>query len=185
MSQKLIIGITGASGVIYGINLLKALKDLQVETHLVISEGGALNIKLETAYHLDDVLSLANHVYEEKNLAAAISSGSFLNNGMIVSPCTIKTLSGIAHSYNSNLIVRAADVALKERRKLLLMVRETPLHKGHLELMHKAADLGAHILPPFPAFYNQPQTIDDIVNQTIGKMLDYFQIEHDLFKRWS
>jgi flavin prenyltransferase len=185
MADNLIVGITGASGVIYGIALLKALKKAQVEIHLVISEGGALNIKLETEYRLDEVLAMADHVYEDKNLAALISSGSFLNSGMIVAPCTIKTLSGIAHSYNDNLLVRAADVTLKEKRKLLLMVRETPLHKGHLKLMLQAADLGAHILPPFPAFYNKPQTISDIINQTVGKMLDYFQIEHELFKRWS
>jgi flavin prenyltransferase len=134
---------------------------------------------------LDDVLAMADHVYDNNNLAAAISSGSFLNCGMIVAPCTIKTLSGIANSYNDNLVVRAADVALKEKRKLLLMVRETPLHIGHLKLMLQAAELGAHILPPFPAFYHRPQTIADIVNQTVGKMLDHFQIEHDLFKRWS
>ena len=184
MTQRLIIGITGASGVIYGINLLKSLKKLNVETHLVISKGGALNIKLETDYHVDDVLAMADYTYEDNNLSASISSGSFLTGGMIVAPCTIKTLSGIANSYNDNLLVRAADVTLKERRKLLLMVRETPLHKGHLKLMMQAADCGAQILPPFPAFYNKPRTIDDIVNQTVGKMLDYFQIEHDLFKRW-
>jgi flavin prenyltransferase len=184
MANKLVVGITGASGVIYGITLLKSLKKLHVETHLVVSKGGALNIELETKYKLDEVLAMADHVYEANNLAAAISSGSFLTGGMIVAPCTIKTLSGIANSYNDNLLVRAADVTLKERRKLLLMVRETPLHKGHLKLMLQATDYGAHILPPFPAFYNQPQTIDDIVNQTVGKMLDYFQIEHDLFKRW-
>jgi flavin prenyltransferase len=184
MAKNLIIGITGASGVIYGVTLLKVLKNLQVETHLVISKGGVVNIELETDYQLDQVLALADHVYDDHNLAAAIASGSFLTDGMIVAPCTIKTLSGIAHSYNDNLLVRAADVTLKERRKLLLMVRETPLHKGHLQLMLQAADSGAHILPPFPAFYTRPKTIEDIVNQTVGKMLDYFQIEHNLFKRW-
>jgi flavin prenyltransferase len=185
MQNKLIIGITGASGVIYGITLLKTLKTLQVETHLVVSKGGAANIELETDFQLDAVLALADHVYDDDNLAAAISSGSFLTDGMLVAPCTIKTLSGIAHSYNDNLLVRAADVTLKEKRKLLLMVRETPLHKGHLQLMLQAADVGAHILPPFPAFYTRPKTIDDIIHQTVGKMLDYFQIEHDLFKRWG
>jgi len=185
MTKRLIVGITGASGVVYGITLLKVLKSQRVETHLVVSKGGAVNIKLETDYALPDVLALADHVYEDHNLAAAISSGSFLTDGMIVAPCTIKTLSGIANSYNDNLLVRAADVTLKEKRKLLLMVRETPLHQGHLRLMLQAAESGAHILPPFPAFYHRPQTIDDIVNQTVGKMLDYFQIEHHLFKRWS
>ncbi len=184
MEESIIVGISGASGVIYGITLLKSLKELNIETHLVISKGGALNIELESDYQLNEVLDLADHVHENNNLAASISSGSFLNRGMIVAPCTIKTLSGIARSYNDNLLVRAADVALKEKRKLLLMVRETPLHKGHLKLMLQAADLGAHILPPFPAFYHRPRTIEDIINQTVGKMLDYFHIEHNLFKRW-
>jgi len=185
MTEKLIVAITGASGVIYGIMLLKALKKSDVQTHLVISDSGALNISIETGHQLNEVQAMADHVYESSNLAASISSGSFLNSGMIIAPCTIKTLSGIANSYNDNLVVRAADVTLKEKRKLLLMVRETPLHKGHLNLMLQAADLGAQILPPFPAFYNRPQTIEDIVNQTVGKMLDYFHIEHDLFKRWA
>jgi 4-hydroxy-3-polyprenylbenzoate decarboxylase len=118
-------------------------------------------------------------------VGAAVASGSFLTEGMVVVPCTIKTLSGIANSYNTNLLVRAADVTLKEKRKLVLMIRETPLHKGHLELMMKAADMGAHILPPIPSFYHQPKTLDDIINQTIGKIFDYIGIQHDLFRRWG
>ena len=128
---------------------------------------------------------MASHVYDHKNMAAKVASGSFLTDGMVVAPCTVKTLSGIANSYSENLIVRAADVALKEKRKLVLVVRETPLHKGHLKLLLKAADNGAHILPPVPSFYHYPKTIDDIIDQTMGKILDYFSIEHDLFQRWG
>ncbi len=128
---------------------------------------------------------MADKVYDNNDLEASPASGSFLNNGMIVAPCTIKTLSGIANSYSDNLLVRAADVALKEKRKLVLLVRETPFHKGHLRLMSMAADMGAHILPPIPSFYNHPKTIEDIIHQTIGRVFDYFEIEHDLFKRWE
>ena len=129
--------------------------------------------------------ALADYTYDPKNMAASISSGSFLTEGMIVVPCTIKTLSGIANSYAENLLVRAADVTLKEKRKFVLVVRETPLHKGHLNLMVTAADLGAHIMPPVPSFYHMPKTIDDIIDQTIGKVFDYMGIEHELFRRWS
>jgi 4-hydroxy-3-polyprenylbenzoate decarboxylase len=132
-----------------------------------------------------DVESMAYKVYDEKDFEAPPASGSFLTHGMIVAPCTIKTLSGIANSYSGNLLIRAADVTLKEKRKLVLVVRETPLHKGHLQLMSKAADLGAHILPPMPSFYNHPKTIEDIIHQTIGKVFDYLEIEHTLFKRWG
>jgi 4-hydroxy-3-polyprenylbenzoate decarboxylase len=128
---------------------------------------------------------MADHVYDHKNVAASLASGSFLTEGMVVVPCTIKTLSGIANSYNENLLVRAADVTLKERRKLVLVVRETPLHKGHLRLMTMAADMGAHILPPVPSFYHMPKTLDDIIDQTIGKIFDFLGIDHDLFKRWG
>jgi 4-hydroxy-3-polyprenylbenzoate decarboxylase len=128
---------------------------------------------------------MADCVYDHKNMAASLASGSFMTDGMIVIPCTIKTLSGIANSYNENLIVRAADVTLKEKRKLVLVVRETPLHKGHLRLMTMAADMGAHILPPVPSFYHQPKNIEDIIDQTIGKIFDYLGIQHDLFKRWG
>ena len=183
--KRIIIGITGASGVIYGIEILKELTKEDLETHLIITESGKKNIILETDYSVRDVESMANKVYDNDDLAAPLASGSFLTSGMIVAPCTIKTLSGIANSYSDNLLVRAADVTLKEKRKLVLLVRETPLHKGHLNLMSMAADMGAHILPPIPSFYHHPKTIEDIIHQTIGKVFDYFGIEHNLFKRWG
>ena len=183
--KRVIIGITGASGVIYGIEMLRELSKKDLETHLIISESGKKNISFETDYSVAEVESMADKVYDNEDLAAPPASGSFLTNGMIVAPCTIKTLSGIANSYSDNLIVRAADVTLKEKRKLVLLVRETPLHKGHLNLMSMAADMGAHILPPIPSFYHHPKTIEDIIHQTIGKVFDYLGIEHDLFERWG
>ncbi len=183
--KRIIIGITGASGVIYGIEILRELTKKDLETHLIISESGRKNIVLETDYSIRDVESMADKVYDSDDLEAPLASGSFLTSGMIVAPCTIKTLSGIANSYSDNLLVRTADVTLKEKRKLVLLIRETPLHKGHLRLMSMAADMGAHILPPIPSFYNRPKTIDDIIHQTIGKVFDYFRIEHNLFKRWG
>ncbi len=185
MKKRIIVGISGASGVIYGVRCLQLLKQTDYETHLIISESGKLNIEIETRYTPDEVMSLADFVYDHKNMAASISSGSFITAGMVVVPCTIKSLSGIANSYSDNLLVRAADVVLKEKRKLCLVVRETPLHKGHLRLLSMAADMGAHILPPVPSFYHQPKTIEDIIDQTIGKIFDYFGIEHTLFRRWS
>jgi len=171
--------------VIYGVKILRFLQDTGFETHLIISDSGKKNIEIETSYKAADVASMADYTYDNKDVGAALASGSFLTGGMVVAPCTIKTLSGIANSYTNNLLVRAADVTLKEKRKLVLVVRETPLHKGHLRLMTMAADMGAHILPPVPSFYHQPKTIDDIINQTIGKSFDYLGIEHDLFKRWG
>ena len=185
MPKRLVVGISGASGVTYGVRLLSVLKETDYETHLIISKSGELNIKIETDYDPADVKALADYVYDPKNMAASLASGSFLTEGMVVVPCTIKTLSGIANSYNENLLVRAADVTLKEKRKLVLVVRETPLHKGHLRLMTMAADMGAHILPPVPSFYHMPKTIDDIIDQTIGKIFDFMGIEHDLFRRWG
>jgi 4-hydroxy-3-polyprenylbenzoate decarboxylase len=185
MELPLVVGMSGASGIIYGVELLKVLKELKHPSHLIISESGARNLAIETEYSLDDVKAMADVVYEVGDVGAAVASGSFLTKGMIVAPCTIKTLSAIANSFNYNLLIRAADVQLKEKRRLVLMVRETPLHKGHLELMAKAADLGAVILPPVPAFYHQPRTIEDIIHQSIGKALDFFNIEHNLFKRWQ
>ena len=185
MNKRIVVGIAGASGVIYGVRMLSLLKDTPYETHLILSEAGKLNIKIETDHHPDDVAAMADFVYDHKNMAASLASGSFLTAGMAVVPCTIKTLSGIANSYTENLLVRAADVTLKEKRKLVLVVRETPLHKGHLRLMTQAADMGAHILPPVPSFYHQPRTIEDIIDQTIGKVFDYLEIEHDLFQRWG
>ena len=185
MKKRIIVGISGASGVIYGVRCLQHLKRTDYETHLVISDAGRLNIEIETPYKADEVVSMADFVHDHKNMTASICSGSFITDGMVVAPCTMKSLSGIANSYDENLLVRAADVVLKEKRKLCLVVRETPLHKGHLRLMSLAADMGAHILPPVPSFYHQPKTIDDIIDQTIGKIFDYFGIEHDLFRRWT
>ncbi len=181
----MIVGITGASGVIYGVRALEVLKELGVPVHLVISQAAELNLRIETDLNLEQVTSLAEKVYDVGNMAAAVSSGSFMTRGMLVAPCTIKSLSAIASSFNYNLVVRAADVCLKERRKLVLMVRETPLHAGHLELMSKVASLGGIILPPVPAFYHHPRTISDIVDQSVGKALDLLGVEHRLFRRWS
>lgn len=186
MTKRLIVGISGASGVIYGVRLLQVLKDVQeVQTHLIISSGAETTLGLETTYEIEQVQKLADVHYHEKDLAAAVSSGSFQTAGMVIAPCSIKTLSGIANSYNENLLQRAADVCLKERRKLVLVPRETPLHQGHLELMSKVSQFGGVILPPFPAFYHQPETIMDLIDQTVGKILDQFDIQHSLFKRWE
>ena len=185
MSLPLVVAITGASGVIYGVELLRALQTLGQETHLILSEAAGLNLTIETDFDLDYVKGLANVVYKNKDVGATVASGSFRTRGMIVAPCSVKTLSAIANSFNYNLIARAADVTLKERRPLVLMVRETPLHKGHLDLMARAADYGAVILPPMPAFYHKPETIMDIIHQSIGKALDQVGIEHKLFKRWA
>ena len=185
MNKRLVVGISGASGVTYGVRLLQVLQDTDYETHLIISKSGELNIQIETDYDPADVKAMADYVYDHKNIAASLASGSFLTEGMVVVPCTIKTLSGIANSYNENLLVRAADVTLKEKRKLALVVRETPLHKGHLRLLTMAAEMGAHILPPVPSFYHMPKTLDDIIDQTIGKVFDYMGIEHDHFNRWG
>ena len=185
MQRPVIVAITGASGVIYGVETLRALRDLNVPTRLVISQAGLRTLALETDFTPDTVTALATETYAEDDIAAPIASGSHPVRGMIVAPCSVKTLSAIAHSYAANLIVRAADVTLKERRPLVLLVRETPLHKGHLELMARAADLGAVILPPMPAFYHQPRTITDIVRQSVGKTLDILGIEHRLYVRWG
>ncbi|SPD73403.1 3-octaprenyl-4-hydroxybenzoate carboxy-lyase [uncultured Desulfobacterium sp.] len=185
MSRRIVVGISGASGVVYAVRMLKLLKDCEIETHLIISEAGKRNIEIETDYDVNQVLGLAEYTYDNKNMAAAIASGSFFTEGMVVIPCTVKTLSGIANCYTENLILRAADVTLKERRKLVMVVRETPLHKGHLRLMGMAADMGALILPPVPSFYHQPKTIEDIIDQTIGKIFDHLGIEHNLFRRWG
>ncbi|MCA9284427.1 MAG: UbiX family flavin prenyltransferase [Phycisphaerales bacterium] len=186
MKRRIIVGLSGSSGVIYGIRTLMHLRGTaDVETHLVLSEGADVTIRIETRYGVEEVKAMADVVHRPDNLAATISSGSFITAGMIVVPCSIKSLSGIVHSYADNLLARAADVCLKERRKLVLVVRETPLHKGHLEMMARAADLGALILPPMPAFYHEPQRIEDLVDQTIGKAFDYFGLEHHLFRRWG
>lgn len=183
--RKIIVGMSGASGAIYGIRLLEALKSMDdVETHLVMSPSAGRTIVEETNLKVEDVRDLADVVYPHRDIGAAISSGSFRTDGMIVAPCSIKSLSGIVNSYDDNLLTRAADVCLKERRPLILMVREAPLHLGHLELMVRAAQYGAIILPPAPAFYNHPQSVNDIVNHSVGKVLDQLNIPHVLFKRW-
>jgi 4-hydroxy-3-polyprenylbenzoate decarboxylase len=185
MAKRIVVGISGASGVTYGVRMLELLQITDFETHLIISKAGKLNIEIETSYKPDQVESLADFTYDHKDMAASLASGSFLTEGMVVIPCTIKSLSGIANAYNENLLVRAADVTLKEKRKLVLVVRETPLHIGHLRLMTMAAEMGAHLLPPVPSFYHQPKTIGDIIDQTIGKVFDYIGIEHELFDRWG
>lgn len=183
--MRIVLGISGASGAIYGVRTLQVLHKLGIETHLVLSETAGQTIVFETEQKLDDVLGLAHKVYPVQDVAAAISSGSFKTEGMVIAPCSIKTLSGIANSYNDNLLTRAADVTLKERRRLVLVVRETPLHLGHLRLMTAATEMGAVLLPPMPAFYHKPQTIGEIVDQTVGKILDQFGLEASLFKRWT
>lgn len=182
----LIIGITGASGVIYGIRLLELLsKNEAIETHLIISEAGEMNIGYETDWKIEDVKAMASFCYRINDISARIASGSFKTEGMIIAPCTVKTMSALANSYADNLLTRAGDVTLKERRKLILLVRETPLHLGHIRSMEKLAEMGAIIMPPVPAFYHRPRTIQDIIDHTIGKALDIFGIEHNLFERWS
>jgi len=184
--RKLIIGISGASGAVYGIRALQVLRDISdIETHLVLSPSAKRTILEETDWEVPAVEALADVVHSHRDIGAAIASGSFQTSGMLVAPCSIKSLSGIVNSYSDNLLTRAADVCLKERRRLVLLVRETPLHLGHIELLGQAARYGAVVLPPMPAFYNRPQTVDDIVDHTVGKALDQFDIPHQLFKRWK
>lgn len=182
--MRLIVGISGATGSIYGIRLLEILKEKKIETHLIISSTSKKIILQETSYSVEEVEKLASYVYENEALDASISSGSFQVDGMVIIPCSIKSLSGIANSFNENLLIRTADVTLKERRKLVLVVRETPLHLGHIELMLQASRIGAILLPPVPAFYFYPKTIDDLINHTVGKVLDLFGLNHHLFERW-
>lgn len=186
--KRLIVGISGASGAIYGVRLLQVLRDVpEVETHQVMSQAARQTLTLETDFSLRDVQALANVVHDARDIAASISSGSYKTAGMVILPCSIKTLSGIVNSYTDTLVTRAADVVLKERRPLVLCVRETPLHLGHLRLMTQAAELGAVIMPPVPAFYHRPQSLDDVINQTVNRVLDQFDIDlpEDLFTRWQ
>ena len=183
--MRLIIAITGASGVVYGIRTLEVLKNLKIETHLIITEWGAKNIKIETDTTADYVKSLATRYYEENNMAAPVSSGSFKVDGMIVIPCSTKTLASISNALDDSLVSRAASVCIKEQRKLVLVPRETPLSKMHLKNMTKLASASAIILPAMPGFYHRPKTIDDLINHLVGKVLDQFNIDHNLFKRWS
>ena len=184
--MKLIIAITGASGAIFGIRLLEILQQMDnIETHLVISKAANITIKTETNYQLADIKKMADTYYNAEDISASIASGSFKTDGMIVAPCSIKTMSAIANSYGDNLISRAADVILKEKRKLVLLLRETPFHLIHLRNMAAVVENGGIIYPPVPAFYNNPKTIDDIINHTIYRVLDLFDIDNDKLKRWN
>ena len=183
--MRIIVGISGASGVVLGLELLKALKEQAVETHLLISEGARITFQYETEVTLDEVITLADHYYDINDLAAPISSGSFPTDGMIIIPCSMKTLSAVAHGYANNLMVRAADVCLKENRRVVLVPRETPLGKAHLKNLLEAADNGCAIIPPMLTFYNSPHTLQDQVDFLIGKILMQFGLEHRAFKPWS
>ncbi len=183
--RRLIVAVAGSTGPHYGVRLLEVLREhADVETHLILTAAARMTIEYEMRRDPATVAALADTVYGEKDIASPIASGTFVTDGMIVAPCSIKTLSAIAHSYSDNLIVRAADVCLKERRKLVLVVRETPLHAGHLRLMLEATEHGAVILPPMPAFYHLPKTVDEIIDHTIVKILDQFGIHLDLVRRW-
>jgi len=186
--RRLVLGVSGASGVIYSVRLMEVLREVSdVETHLVLSNAALKTIKFETNFSVDEVIALADVRHSIKNIAASISSGSFQTMGMVVVPCSMKTLSGIVFSYSDNLLLRAADVTLKERRPLILLPRETPLHLGHLKLMVQATEIGSIILPPMPAFYHRPKTLDDVINQTVNRILDILKIDlkEDLFERWQ
>ena len=184
--MRLIIGMSGASGVIYGIRLLEVLSRVeQVETHLVLSDSAKLNIAIETDRSAKEVQALADEVYSNRDIAARLASGSFKTDGMIVAPCAVKTLSAIANSYADSLLVRAADVVLKERRRLVLVPRETPLHTGHCELLLKVSQMGAILAPPMPAHYISPQTVDDLVDHHVGRILDLFDLDPGLVQRWQ
>jgi len=184
--MRLIIGMSGASGLIYGIRLLEVLKQHpEVETHLILSGSAKMNITLETEWSVGDVKALANHVHAYKDIAANIASGSFRTDGMIIAPCSIKTVSGIANCYADNLMVRAADVVLKERRKLVLVPRETPLHTGHCRLFYELSQTGVILAPPVPAFYIKPKTIDDLVDHHVGRVLDLFDLDVGMVSRWQ
>jgi 4-hydroxy-3-polyprenylbenzoate decarboxylase len=184
--RRIIVGVTGASGTAYALAALRALRThTDCEVHLVMSTQARVTIELETSYTAADLEALADVVHDDKNLGASISSGSFVTDGMLVIPCSMKSASGIAYSLNGNLLTRAADVCLKERRRLVLVVRETPLHLGHLRTLTQLAEIGAVILPPIPAMYAKPQSIDDIIAHTVGKSLDQFGIANELFNRWK
>ena len=184
-NPRIVVGITGSSGVIYGIMLLKALKKFEIETHLVLSKWAEKNIEIETDENVNEIKKIANFVYDENNMAASISSGSFRTDGMAIIPCSMKTLSSIANGYDDNLISRAASVTIKEKRRLILVPRETPLSKIHISNMLKLAEIGVVILPAMPGFYHKPKSIDDLISHIIGKTLDQFGINNDMFTRWN
>lgn len=183
--KKLVVGVTGATGIIYAVRLLQVLKSQGIEVHLILSRWAQETIRLETDFDQQYLHQLAAHCYSENDLAASVASGSFQHQGMVVVPCSMKTLSGIAHGYAANLIMRAADVTLKENRKLILVARETPLNAIHIENMLTLARMGAVIMPPMPAFYSRPQDINDLVNHFVGRILDLLGLEHDLMVRWG
>jgi 4-hydroxy-3-polyprenylbenzoate decarboxylase len=184
-AARLIVGISGASGAIYGVRLLELLRDTEIETHLIVSHAARATLAAETALKLADVEALADVVHSNQNLGAACSSGSFHNLGVVVAPCSIKTMSEIATGVTPNLISRAADVALKERRRVVLMVRETPLHLGHIRSMAAVTEAGAIVYPPVPAFYAHPKSLDEMVDHTLGRVLDLFGIDLGLVRRWT
>ena len=184
--RKLIVGISGATGAIYGVRILEVLASIKdIETHLVLTRAGKMTIEVETPHSVKEVEAMADFVHDINNVGASISSGSFRTEGMVIAPCSMKSMGGIAHSVGGDLLVRAADVVLKERKKLVLLVRETPLHLGHLESMVALTRMGAVIFPPVPAFYHRPKTLDDVINQTVTRVLDQFGIDVGLFERWS
>jgi len=184
-ARRIIVGISGASGVVYGVRLLEALREAGVETHLVMSRSAKLTLSLETPWKLAEVQALASVTHAVDDIGASISSGSFPTLGMVVAPCSIRSLSEIVTGVTSTLLTRAADVVLKERRRLVLMVRETPLHLGHLRSMVQATEMGAIIMPPVPAFYAKPATVEDIVDHSVGRALDLFGIDNALVRRWK
>lgn len=185
MTSRLVVGMTGATGVIYGVRLLEALRGSRFESHLVMSEWARRTIAIETGYRPEAVLGLATRTYRQDNQAAPISSGSFPTEGMVIAPCSVKTLAAIANGFADNLVARAADVTLKEQRRLVLLVRESPLNVIHLENLLKVARAGAIVVPPVPAFYAQLQSLDDMVDHTVGRVLDLFGVEHSLVRRWG
>jgi|TARA_B110000503_G_scaffold35676_1_gene58319 4-hydroxy-3-polyprenylbenzoate decarboxylase len=185
MPKRIIVGISGASGIVYGLRALQLLRDCAVETHLVISKSARLTAHHELELSLADLESLASEVHSINNVGASIASGSFPTAGMLIAPCSVRTMSEIATGVTSTLLTRAADVVLKERRRLVLLVRETPLHTGHLRTMTQLSEMGAVIAPPVPAFYTRPQTLDEVVTQTVGRALDLFDLELDQVTRWQ
>ncbi len=184
MTKRVVVAITGASGAVYGIRALELLRPLDVESHLITTGPGRMTIDVETGRSADEVEALADVVHGSRDIGASIASGSFRTDGMIIAPCSIKSLSAIANSFSADLVARAADVTLKERRPLVLMVRETPFHLGHLRLMERVAEMGGVIYPPVPAFYNQPKDIDDLVTHSVGRALEVLGIEIEGLRRW-
>lgn len=184
-ARRMVVGISGASGVVYGVRLLEVLRGLGIETHLVMTPAAEITLAHESSMKVAQVHALASHVYAARDIAAGISSGSFRTMGMVVAPCSVRSMSEIATGVTSGLLTRAADVVLKERRKLVLLVRETPLHTGHLRTMTQLSEMGAIIAPPVQAFYNRPQSLEQVIDHTIGRVLDLFDLETDLVRRWK